>query len=344
MALRILLVQIVWIVIFVVLQMAGLFPSLGTITAFLTSTVPGWIVSALLAIYVLALLFLTWKTEIQPRLHGFLLNPSQQKPLVDFFMRNYPRFYDTSEPDFAWVKELERAAPAILDEAREMIRANGSEPGAGFKTAYDNRLLKLGGTWKTLNLMSYGQMNSPLMPRTMEILRRAPNLFLANLSRMAPKSKLKFHAGESTAYVRCHMGIKIPATAPTTAMHVRDEHRSWEEGKVLAFCDGQWHGSVNGADEDRYVLIFDVMPQRLGWYTKQFCALMVAFNVTQLLLPGRLGLDEPLWHPGVFLANTLMAVAGLPMLVGFYAYFRTIQGPRPKWLGRLGDAGFGFYY
>ncbi|MBX3579783.1 MAG: aspartyl/asparaginyl beta-hydroxylase domain-containing protein [Rhizobiaceae bacterium] len=344
MALRILLVQVVWIVVFVALHQVGLFPSLGAITAFLTGTAAGWVASLLLAIYLGALLFLTWKTEVQPRLHGFLLNPSQHKPVVDFFMRGYPRFYDTSTREFQWVGELERAAPVILDEAREMIRANGGEPGAAFKTAYDNRLLKLGGSWKTLNLMSYGQPNSPLMPRTMEVMRRVPNLFLVNLSRMAPKSRLKFHAGESTAYVRCHMGIKIPAQAPVTAMHVRDEQRSWEEGKVLAFCDGQWHGSVNGSDEERYVLIFDVMPSGLGWYTKQFCALMVAFNVTQLLLPGRLGLDEPLWHPGVFLANTLMAVAGLPMLVGFYAYFCSLDGERPKWLGRLGDAGFGFYY
>jgi len=344
MALRILLVQLAWIALFVVLYGFGLFPSLTAILAFLGSGFLGGVVAAVLILYAATLLFMAWKVELQPRLNGFLLNPSQNKPVVDMFMRNQPVFYDTTQTEFAWVKDLERDAGAIRAEAYGLMGGKDGEPNAAFKTAYDNHLLKLGASWKTINLMSYGEANSPLMPRTMEILRRVPNLFLANLSRMAPRSRLVFHAGESTSYVRCHLGIKIPAAAPVTAMYVRDQERSWQEGKVLAFCDGQWHGAVNGSDEDRYVLIFDVMPSRLGWYTRQFCALMVSFNVTQLLLPGRLGLDAPLWQPRVFLANTLMATVGMPMIAGFYAYFRYVARKRPRWLGRLGKAGFGFYY
>jgi hypothetical protein len=140
------------------------------------------------------------------------------------------------------------------------------------------------------------------------------------------------------------MGIKIPATAPTTAMHVGDEVRSWEEGKVIAFCDGHWHGAVNGADEERLVLIFDVMPERYSWYTRQFCALMLALNVTLHVLPGRFNLDEPVWKPGILAGYLSLATLGLPLLTAYYFRFKYSDKARPAWSRRLRDAGFGFYY
>jgi hypothetical protein len=288
--------------------------------------------------------FLLWKFKIQPHRNGFLFNPTQNPKVVERVVQGLPKFYDTNSTDLTWLAEVENNSPVILAEIRAFLNGQGGSACNGFHTAYNNKLLALSPSWRTLNLISYGAINSTILPRTLEILGRVPHLFTCNLSRMAPHSQLKSHAGESSCYIRCHLGVKIPDAAPVTALHVGGETRSWQEGKVHAFCDAHWHGAVNNADETRYVLIFDVMPENLGWYTKQFCALMVALSVTQYLLPGRLNLDEPLWRPGVLLGYVALSIAGLPMIGGFYFYFRYFCKTRPPWLRRLADAGFGFYF
>ncbi len=311
-------------------------------------------IAILLVLYFGASVFLGWKFIVQPRLHGFRFNRSQDKDKVTRQFSGFPVFYDTSgrEEEFKWVPGFEEDCTGVLEEVRGFL-ANGSGEKEGrqpaddaFNTAYQNEVLSLSPTWKTLNLMSYGttNQNAQLLPRTREIVSRLPSVFTCNLSKLAPRTELRPHAGESTCYIRCHLGIEIPAMAPVTALHVAGEERSWEEGKVMAFCDGQWHGAHNRSDEERYVLIFDIMPSRLEWYTKQYCALMVALNVTQYLLPGRVSLDEPLWRPKVLLGYFAFATAGVPILAGMYAYFRFFCSFRTPWMKRLSKAGFGFYY
>ena len=305
---------------------------------------PGTILAAVLLVYVPSLLFMGWKFDLQPRLGGFRFNGSQNPETVERRLELFPTFCDTTGPDFAWVPALEARAGEITGEIRAFLAGDGDAADRRFSTAYDNTVLSLSPTWKTLNLLSYGTVNSDLLLRTLEIVSRIPNVFTCNLSKLGAHSEVKAHAGESTSYVRCHLGIDVPAAAPVTALHVGGEVVSWEEGKVLAFCDGHWHGAYNHSDGDRYVLIFDFMPASLAWHTKQFCSLMVAFNVTQYLLPGRLNLDEPMWRPRILLGYLGLATFGMPLLAGFYVYFRYLCRARPRWVRRLSGAGFGFYY
>jgi hypothetical protein len=302
------------------------------------------VLDAIILIYFVSCGFLVWKFDTQPRLHGFLFNQQQEPIAVQNTLKKLPKFYDTNSTELAWLAEVEKKAPVILAEIRGFLK---EQDGSGFKDfhiAYNNKILTLSPSWRTLNLVSYGVINSLALPRTLEILGHVPNLFTCNLSRMEPHSQLKFHAGESSCYIRCHFGVVIPAAAPITALHVGGEMRSWEEGKVQAFCDAHWHGAVNNSDQARYVLIFDVMPAKLGWYTKQFCALMVANSATEHLLPGRLNYEEPLWRPGVLLGYVALSSAGIPLLAGLYLYFRYFCKRRPNWLRRLADEGFGFYF
>jgi hypothetical protein len=300
-----------------------------------------FLLDAVILIYTASSLFMLWKFVIQPRRSGFLFNGSQDPKFLQRILHGVPKFYNTNSTDFDWLAEIEKHAPLICAEIRGFLDAQDSSA-RYFHIAYNNKILELSPSWRTLNLVSYGVVNSNILPKTLEILGRVPNLFTCNLSRMAPRSRLKFHAGESTCFIRCHFGVKIPAAAPTTALHVGGEMRSWQEGRVQAFCDAHWHGAVNNSDEARYVLIFDVMQPKLGWYTKQFCALMVAFTVTLYLLPGRLSVDEPLWRPGVLIGYIALSTCA-PLLAGFYLYFRFCK-TRPAWLRRLADAGFGFFF
>lgn len=332
---RVLLIQALLVVVGVILFRTGLV------------TLP---VAARPAVLILALaygasvLFLGWKYVLQPRLNGFRFNNVQKQAAVQRKLASYPVFFDTAGEEFSWVAEFEEKAPEIIEEVRGFMAQGEGKEAEGFNTAYHNSVLSLSPTWKTLNLLSYGTVNSRLLPRTLEIVSGLPNVFTCNLSKLSANTEVRPHAGESTSYVRCHLGIDIPAPAPTTALHVAGQERSWAEGKVLAFCDGHWHGAHNRSDRDRYVLILDVMPPRLAWYRKQFCALMVALNVTQYLLPGRISLDEPLWRPPVLFGCLVFTTIGVPMVAGFYLYFRYVCRDRTPWMRRLAKAGFGFYY
>ena len=257
-------------------------------------------------------------------------------------MRRYPKFYDTSKAEFSWVQDIEKHALEITNEIKEFRDDDAVDQ--RFHTAYQNDILSLSPTWTALNLISYGSRNSRDLPRTFEILSQVPDIFNCNVSKMVRRSELKQHAGESTCYIRCHMGLKIPAKAPTTALHVSDETRSWKEGEVIAFCDCHCHGAVNGADSERLVLIFDVMPKHLGWYKTQYCSLMLALNATVYVLPGRFNLDEPLWRPSIILGYLELSTFGLPILAVFYLYFKYWDNARPAWSRRLRNAGSGFYY
>ena len=283
-----------------------------------------------------------WKFVVQPELNGFRLNPSQNRKTVEWVMKKFPRFYDTSGEEFAWLRKFEAQAHEAIAEIREFLGSDLAR--VEFRTAYENNLLSLSPTWTSLNLLSYGTARSDILPRTSRLVNALPNVFNCNVSRVLPRSVLKSHAGESSSYIRCHMGITIPAKAPITALHVGGEIRSWEEGKVTAFCDGHWHGAMNGADSDRLVLIFDVMPERLSWYKRQYCALMRALNTTLYILPGRFNLDEPIWRPAIFAGNISLATVGIPMLAAFYLYFKYSSNAHAVWSRRLREAGFGFYY
>ena len=302
------------------------------------------LVACIIAVHLASGASLLWKFKIQPYRNDFLFNPSQDPKIALHALQGVPRFYDTAAPELAWVSQVEKNASLIVAEIFSLLNGQDAVAERTFRTAYDNKVLALGSSWHSLNIISYGAVNSPALPKTLDILRDVPNLFTCNLSKMAPHSRLKFHSGESNCYIRCHLGIRIPATAPVTALHVGGEVKSWQEGKVRAFCDAHWHGAVNDSDEARYVLIFDVMPERLAWYTKQFCALMLALTVTLYLMPGRMSLDEPLWRPAVLLGYVGFASLGIPLLAALYVYFRYLCRTRPAWLRRLADAGFGFYF
>lgn len=62
-----------------------------------------------------------------------------------------------------------------------------------------------------------------------------------------------------SAIFRCHLGLKIPGEAPECCFTVGPESRSWEEGKVLMFCDAHRHTAVNYTDTVRFIVNFDVI-------------------------------------------------------------------------------------
>ena len=53
--------------------------------------------------------------------------------------------------------------------------------------------------------------------------------------------------------------MEIPDTIPQCGFRVKNEWRSWEEGKLLVFVDANNHEAINLTNKDRFIFLFDVI-------------------------------------------------------------------------------------
>lgn len=169
-----------------------------------------------------------------------------------------PRYSDPS--DFPWVSRIESQWTIIRDElaallARDSIRL----------IPYPNgELTTSPRRWKTFALMFWLhelKHNCALCPQTWALLKDIPGISSASFSLLEPHTAINPHRGDTNATIRCHLGIAIPAQAPECAFQVADEVRSWQDGKLLMFCDAYEHAAWNNTDGQRYILIIDIFRQ-----------------------------------------------------------------------------------
>lgn len=243
---------------------------------------------------------------------------------------------------FPWVPDFMKRVPVILAEFESVVLEQGRTD--ILKTAYNTEYTRLDPQWKTHNIIGYGYKTSDLFPKTYEIVRQIPNLFNCNISRLPAHTNISPHVGENSAYIRFHLGLKVPGSLPEVGMIAGGQKRSWQKGKLLAFCDVQEHAAINQSDQDRFLLIFDIMPQRYAWYTKQFSAFMIAASLYLVLLPGN---QEHYNRPGFNLRTfrgQLISFIAMPLLPLFYIYFRYICKKAPRVYERIRNYGFAFYF
>lgn len=166
-----------------------------------------------------------------------------------------PPFYRAGE--VAGVPLLESSFGCI----REELAQNLSDPATARICFRKNSLKKVSG-WRQIELKVYG-LEYPervaLFPRTMEILRSIPGMSTAYFSVLAPHTRIPPHLGETDAFYRVHLGIKIPASLPECGIEVAGEKKSWTAGGCLAFNDAYYHCAWNDTEEERIVLIIDIL-------------------------------------------------------------------------------------
>lgn len=115
--------------------------------------------------------------------------------------------------------------------------------------------------WNVYMLYCYGRLpehNRALCPKTCAVLDTIPYLNQAFFSILDPGKSIPAHTGPTQAYLRYHLGLRVPANnAPS--IRVRDEHYTWKEGESILFDDSLEHEITNESDGLRAVLIVDVM-------------------------------------------------------------------------------------
>jgi len=98
-------------------------------------------------------------------------------------------------------------------------------------------------------------------PKTAALLRKLPNVRTALLSRLDANTELKTHTGWSDLanYVlRVHVCLSVPAQE-TCGLWVNGEVRYHVRGEIIVFDDSKRHMAFNNSDNERIVLIFDIL-------------------------------------------------------------------------------------
>ena len=126
--------------------------------------------------------------------------------------------------------------------------------------------------WKTIPLYGFGQwsIQSQSFPRLCHRIRRLPGLRLAILSKLEPHVVLRPHEGwafHSNHVLRNHLPIQLPKHKEACQILVKPNRhrgtpfhvRSYQKNQWITFDDSLPHYAVNGTDEDRIVLIIDMV-------------------------------------------------------------------------------------
>jgi beta-hydroxylase len=107
--------------------------------------------------------------------------------------------------------------------------------------------------------------NISLMPKTMAVVDRHPNIVSAYLSILGPFKALPFHRGPWSGILRAHLGLIIPGQ-DECKLFVDGHIYSWHEGEVVFFDDTFEHGAINPTNRPRVVLFMDVLrPMSQPW-------------------------------------------------------------------------------
>jgi ornithine lipid ester-linked acyl 2-hydroxylase len=180
-----------------------------------------------------------------------------------------PKFYDPR--NFEWYKLIHDNFSIIQEEIESYI-VNQTNL---FQPYFNSTLVEKLKSWKTSNFIFWSRKvdeNCSKIPKTIELFQKIPGLTSMGISVLDSNSSIRPHHGDTNAILRCHLGLHIPAQAPTTALKVDDEIKGWKEGELMIFCDAWKHEAWNKADKPRYVLIFDVIHPEYLSQKRKICA------------------------------------------------------------------------
>lgn len=214
-----------------------------------------------------------------------------------------PAYDDLSQQP--WAQEIAHHWSIIRAELESFLSTDEQAFAPYFKDEQVSRR----GRWRLYPFCYWGfwfpKRGRPF-PRTVALLRQVPGLTTATFSLLKAGTDIVSHRGDTDAMARCHLGLIIPAPAPTCALEVNGEVRGWQEGQWLAFCDAHPHRAWNHSTEDRVVLFLDVIrPEYRNQYGR--ICLVIWFTVVLQWLEAHLPLlITPLRKPIKSLAWPLL--------------------------------------
>ncbi|HWY37078.1 MAG TPA: aspartyl/asparaginyl beta-hydroxylase domain-containing protein [Bacteroidia bacterium] len=183
--------------------------------------------------------------------------------------------YKSDEKPFAdissvpGIKNLQENYPEILQELEEYLVSHK------MLGHFNATMVDAPQSWKVRSLKVWSVEMYEVQEhfkKTMNLLNAVPGIINIGFNVLEPGAKIKPHGGDTNAIIRCHMGLKVPAPAPTCALKVKGEERGWENGKILAFMDAFEHEAWNLSGERRIILLFDILRPEYRERKNKICA------------------------------------------------------------------------
>jgi aspartyl/asparaginyl beta-hydroxylase (cupin superfamily) len=186
-------------------------------------------------------------------------------PVYDLFTggSRRPVFFDIDET----MPELRAVDAAYEDIREELERLLPQQDRMPRYHELDTDLIYSSGRyhrdkrWNVFMLYCYKSLpeeNRRLCPKTCAALDKIPYINQAFFSILDPGKAIPAHTGPSRAYLRYHLGLRVPKTRPPS-IRIKDQLYTWKEGESLLFDDSWDHEIYNESDGVRAVLIIDVM-------------------------------------------------------------------------------------
>ena len=227
-----------------------------------------------------------------------------------------------------WLADLEAHWEEIRDELETFLATMPVQ----FQPYFRPDLVNKAGAWKTLGLNAWGLEDRRIMayfPKTCKVLDSLPVPVVGvSFNHLEAHGVVKAHQGNTNAIARVHLGLKVPKNRTEDCyFKVSSDKRPWREGEAFGFCDAHWHTAFNGADESRYILLFDAIHPEFQHMTSYVCARVVADLALQYFT-GRITLIK--WATAAFpsctrlvLYNTFVPVFHVLLLINpdFLAFF-----------------------
>jgi len=176
-----------------------------------------------------------------------------------FFHRNG---YGGPEPSYFngehlnWVADLEKHFSEIKSEMLHLLASEGMQ------SYFNSSAVQKKNSWKTISFLWWGiefKKNQLKCPKTISALKKIPGLVSASFSKLDAHGEILPHHGDTNAMYRCHLPMVVPDELPHCGFEVNGEQRSWKEGKLLLFCDAHLHRAWNHTDQERIIMILDVI-------------------------------------------------------------------------------------
>jgi len=174
------------------------------------------------------------------------------------FYRDGDRTFFESE-EFPWVADIEANWKAIRKELDALMVRREEIPNFQDISKAQEALTQ-GDQWKTFLFYSFGNRfkeNCEKCPETDRLLHRIPGMKSAMYSILAPHKHIPPHRGPYKGVLRYHLGLMIPEPEGSSRIRVRNDVRSWKNGKSLIFDDSFEHEVWNDNNSDRVVLFVD---------------------------------------------------------------------------------------
>lgn len=170
------------------------------------------------------------------------------------FVGELPNFEDTSK--YEYTKILEANYSIIKEELFNHIKKHE------LPSYFNTTMVATKNSWKTISLNAWDvevYENYKYFPKTLSVIKSIPNIVSSSFSMLAPQSKILPHCGDTNGIFRCHLALSVPAKMPECGFRVGDEWQSWEEGKLLMFIDANNHEAINNTNENRFIMIIDII-------------------------------------------------------------------------------------